>query len=720
MNKPWDDNQQLHDLLAAVRASQHRLLVHFQGSSDWAKVLIEEWFGREKPLYLDSLPPRRVRQLLGTEQQTLVVDAWKGFNPNMLGIASPTIKAGGFLIVITPPLASWPQYFDPDYARMLVDGEPLSTISGRFVRFTGAILDNDPKVLRVIEDGAQTQLPEHSWPKRSSDARFFDQRTAIDAIARVATGHGRRPLVLTADRGRGKTAALGFACAELMQGENARQLLVTAPVYDAVACLFRHCAESLGIVFEAQRHLTFGHSELVFMPVDQILSERPLASLLIVDEAAAIPTAHLNALSDIYNRLVFASTVHGYEGNGRGFALRFQDQLLLSYPQTRQMELTQPIRFAENDPVEAIVNRILLLAGAASEAASESAVTGLSQVDRDQLVDRPDELAAIFNLLLEAHYQTSPDDLRIMLDHPDVSIWVYRQQNPMGGGSEVSGVVLLMREGRFDTSDCDLLSRSQRRFRGHLLPQSIASIGFSEALPATFFRVMRIAVSAEYRRQKIASTMLTMIETQLTQDRDSSPSSARSGVFIGASFSCDRSLLGFWQACGYQPVRLGVSRESASGQYAAVVIKSLDDVAFEMQKRWRKAFHHNLGYQLLTSHRSLDAAMIPLLYQQSPMDLESLDTDVVHQLNAYVAARCSFEVAAPCLQRALVFWLSCADCVGNCPEGLIESVALLLQGQSWHSVAKNFDHSGRKAVETKVRRFIAGIDESIADNILQR
>ena len=65
---------------------------------------------------------------------------------------------------------------------------------------------------------------------------------------------------------------------------------------------------------------------------------------ILYEEAAAIPVAVLTTLMQQNNRLVFASTVHGYEGSGRGFELRFRERLTLSMPQWRELRLRAPVR----------------------------------------------------------------------------------------------------------------------------------------------------------------------------------------------------------------------------------------------------------------------------------------------------------------------------------------------------------------------------------------
>ena len=83
--------------------------------------------------------------------------------------------------------------------------------------------------------------PRHPCRTQGSTATVepSDQADAVAAIEHVHSGHRDRPLVLTADRGRGKSAALGIAAARLL-ADRVDFILVTAPLWRNVETLFKH------------------------------------------------------------------------------------------------------------------------------------------------------------------------------------------------------------------------------------------------------------------------------------------------------------------------------------------------------------------------------------------------------------------------------------------------------------------------------------------------
>ena len=97
------------------------------------------------------------------------------------------------------------------------------------------------------------------------------------------------------------------------------------------------------------------------------------AELLIVDEAAAIPLPLVKSM--IGNYLIFlSSTVTGYEGTGRSLSLKLFADLKKqaktaqggSGRSLKEVTLSQPIRYASNDPVEGWLHKVLCLDADAS------------------------------------------------------------------------------------------------------------------------------------------------------------------------------------------------------------------------------------------------------------------------------------------------------------------------------------------------------------------
>lgn len=65
------------------------------------------------------VPAKKTRSVLGQEFSFIVFDAFSGFDTNAFAAVSGTLRGGGVLLLLTPPLAKWVKYPDPDYARFL-------------------------------------------------------------------------------------------------------------------------------------------------------------------------------------------------------------------------------------------------------------------------------------------------------------------------------------------------------------------------------------------------------------------------------------------------------------------------------------------------------------------------------------------------------------------------------------------------------------------------
>src|SRR5699024_1529654 len=166
---------------------------------------------------------------------------------------------------------------------------------------------------------------EHGFPETAYEACLTpDQTAAVHAFESL-----REPgeaLVVEADRGRGKSSAAGLAAGALAaEGEN---VLVTAPAYRSAAPIFERAQELLATLDalvdmdrdEPPHRLdAVGGGGVRFATPAMATEQAERADLLVVDEAAALPVDRLTEFLAA-PAVAFVTTVHGYEGAGRGFS----------------------------------------------------------------------------------------------------------------------------------------------------------------------------------------------------------------------------------------------------------------------------------------------------------------------------------------------------------------------------------------------------------------
>lgn len=651
-----------------------------------------EWLMDESIPRLSMLTPRKARTRLGAEHQLVIFDVnGMGFDPEALGALAGTLSAGGLLVFITPP--RWGESPDPDYARFADFPLTWTDLTAHYLARISHQLQSS--LLSVHwRAGQMPQLPllsereVGSAASEDGDCLSADQAYAVKQLVGLKR---RRPLVITADRGRGKSAALGIACARLLT-HKAQRIVLTAPRLSAVESVFERVAALCpeGRQPAPGRFLMAQGSELVFLPPD-VLTEQINAqqqggdgSYLMVDEAAAIPTALLGQWLMAFPRIAFATTVHGYEGSGRGFALRFRDTLDRLTPQWKALALNAPIRWHAGDPLEALINQLLLLKAPLPRVHQVSHPVETKVIDRAALAQQNTTLEKLFGLLVQSHYRTSPNDLRQLLDGPGTQLRVIERHG------EPQAVLVTRQEGGFEAALADRVARGERRPQGHLLAQSLAThAGSRDALMARWRRVARIATHPECRRQGLGSTLL----------RDDIAAATLQGVALyGATFGAEASLLRFWLVQGFAPVRLGMTRETATGEFAVMVAKALnaqgENVLADLRGRFQTALPSLLSFEL----NGLPASVVVLLLNELPRaPISERDWQDIHDV---ATAHRDPALARPALQ-ALVRESSHAD------------VPLELQSAQQQLVAWAFQNvlptSAHKEAMSMLRQSVAGI-----------
>ena len=133
-----------------------------------------------------------------------------------------------------------------------------------------------------------------------------------------------------------------------------------------------------------------------------------------------------------YPRIVFASTLVGYEGNGRGYTIRFSNYIKAHYKASKVVTLDEPLRFAKHDPLEKHIRTLLALDAEYIELSSDELEQPIhSEVTQQSLVNNEPLLQQVIALLALAHYQSSVNDLRQLLDAPSQRLFISKINNQL-------------------------------------------------------------------------------------------------------------------------------------------------------------------------------------------------------------------------------------------------------------------------------------------------
>lgn len=681
--------------------NNHRYLVVLAGDQSWAVNQLAEQLDPENTLWLGDgqwtscQTMAKAKAALGREFDALVFNAYSGFNPDAFGQSVGALAGGGICFLIIPPFESWPEYDDPDYQRYLASVDQQGLTSANFIQRASALIQSDQSSYLIEQDkDIPTLTNGQSVCHRFGEEHFSQQQHAIEQIVKTATGHRNRPLVITADRGRGKSSALGLASATLLQSK-LKNITVTAPNSAALDSLFKHAEQLLEGAILDKASLKWQGKSITFLPPDELVSERPACELLLIDEAAAIPTPMLTVLAKSYSRLVYATTVHGYEGTGRGFSLRFLKTLAGLYPQWRHVEMSQPIRWSINDPLESISNRMLglhfndvnvdsLLCDGIKDSVQ------FSYVSQSQLSQNEELLGQIFSLLVSAHYQTKPSDFRQLLDAPLLRIAMARCNGV------VIATALILHEGEFEQDLAHRVWLGERRLRGHLLPQSLtAQVGLEQAACYRFSRVMRIAVHPNLQHLGIGSLLEDYLATSAQAD----------GVdYIGASFGATEQLAKYWLQQGYHIVRLGLTKDQASGTHSVMVLKSLrQESEGQLLVQARDIYSRALRYSLSGEFNQLDQALVSVLVNNT-IPREGLSLADIRNIKNYCDTQRPIEQVDFLIAHLVLQNPKRLRLLTELERDMV--IAKLLQKQSWQQVVSLVELTGKKQAKTLLKQAV--------------
>lgn len=564
--------EQLRQTTASMAKSGIRRMLVVAGDAAWSSQQASAlagllpgdwlWVGAAPELPLNCAPAA-MRTLLGREFQHAIFDARSGLDAEALAALAGTLKAGSWLVLLVPPWQRWPCLPDADSSRWSDSPQPIATPN--FIHHLQKCVSDDSESC-LWQQHQPLRLPDFhprpAWhPANGSPER--EQAEILAALQSMPPGVA----VVTAPRGRGKSALAGM----LLRGL-AGNALVTAPTKAATDVLAQHAGDKFS-----------------FIAPDALLAQPEIqhAEWLIIDEAAALPAPQLRQLIARFPRTLLTTTVQGYEGTGRGFLLKF----CAAIESLRRYSLQAPIRWAQGDPLEALIDGILMF--------DEADITRVVQDEVSLAVVERSEgwrLGQMYRLLSGAHYRTSPLDWRRMLDaHGQHFIAACC-------GEETVGAAWLVEEGGLDEDLSRAVWAGQRRPRGNLVAQSLAAHGGSP-LAATLhgLRVSRIAVHPLRQRQRLGQQLIAMAKANAPRGTD----------YLSVSFGYTDELWRFWKSCGFVLARVGSHREASSGCYTAMALLPLSEAGEALARHEHARLARDVEYLQPWIDDTIQIAAVP-------------------------------------------------------------------------------------------------------------
>ncbi len=664
--------------------------------------------------------------MLGNTYSLIVLNLDRGIDANLLAQTAGCIKGGGMLVLLLPLLNNNESSF---FMQRFINHLQLAASQNLPVLWVNSIsgTGNADKPTHQLfvknkpDNKAEYYVPANDFTKRVI-VPTDQQQTIISGLMSTFTEQADQnhslAVVLSADRGRGKSTCLAMFINELESLDQPlfSDIVVTSADKKNAQTLFSTLDVLTNIVDSSivKRRAQFVAADRLIYGDTGERKKKP-DKLLIIDEAASVGLPLLSLLTERFSRIIIATTVFGYEGSGRGFDLRFRKLLAGRNFQIQDFALTKPLRWDEEDQLEPFIDRFLCLQSQSEKKTKEYYRIEkkdyiVREIRKKELLGSEQLLRAIFSLLTEAHYQTQPSDLQHLLDNPLYRLWVAQGQLE-SEEPNILGVILAIEEAGLPSNEVDLakgISKGLRRPKGNLLPQLLAyNLGEAEWCFYSTLRVSRIAVDPAARRCGVGTNLLSTLEKVARDEGWASWSS---------SFGFDSDVIEFWKRSSAMPVHLGLHFDKSSAARNLVIIKPfLENFhSGEQVEKTLKAMSGRLALDLAIWSRGylIEMKKEDLLFLKDWL-CRLIDEPIVDvsesmaeldkaRINRFILGEIGMDLAIPSIARhlqsiqsteltgeMLAIFLMLQDCIESAPD--------------WSRLSERYQLNGKKAVWEQVR-----------------
>jgi len=543
-------------------------------------------------------------KVLGETYSSLILDLFEGFSPNDLGILIETVEEGGMILVLSPPIDHWNFKLSKWHEELVSEPYSKEDVVPRFYRrFIEKTMEMDgiiiydvdgSKVIKEFkpsefyEEKVELEIPEAKRIKRKL-YKLCATQDQIEVLRAFETFFDwkderkeKKVAVITADRGRGKTAVLGILTPFIisrMQRVLKRpvRVMIVANTLQSVQTYFRFLKlaltrqgfsdckfkESGGMVTV----VTGRHLRVEYVVPRRAVVEGKYADVVIVDEAAGIDVSTLFKIIEEVKYAIFSSTIHGYEGSGRGFSVRFLKRLERDdRVEVVRLQLEEPIRYGRGDPIEKWLYKTLLLDSKPVklderdiEMINEGRLN-FEYLDKERLLSDETLLYEFFGIYVLAHYRNRPSDLVILFDMPNHIAFRVKVEEKTVCSLHVAI------EGGINDELIEKMSTGYKP-KGQIIPDMVLKHHWNLSFPKTKgLRIVRIATHPDVMGMGIGTFAL---EELLKWAK-------RNGYhWVGSGFGVSPELLSFWEKSGFVPIHITPQRNEVSGEFTVVVVRGL-------------------------------------------------------------------------------------------------------------------------------------------------
>ena len=619
------------------------------------------------------------QRILGSTFGMLILQDFEAITPNLLCRTIETVQGGGIIIFLLSNMTSLKQLYTlsmdvHDRYRTEKNKDIEPRFNERFIlsltSCTNVLaVDDELNLLPITDNMKNMSIQEKTIDEEEENifiskrekelndlkktlqsknpigpllnlCKTVDQAKAIMLLIDIISEKNPKNTVsLTSGRGRGKSSSMGLAVAGgVVYGYS--NIIITAPSPENLKTFFEFLIKGLNVLnYVEHKDYTIqegtgefkgsiisidiikNHKQTIryILPTDILLFQ--LAELLIIDEAAAIP---LNIVKRILPDCVtfMASTIQGYEGTGRSLSIKLIDEMRNNQKMSgsrilKEISLNQAIRYADNDPIELWLNKLLILDATSAESFEDSmedpSKLELYLVNRDTLFSyhKGSEafLKKIMSLFVSSHYKNSPNDLQLLSDAPSHKIFVLckslDKQKKAKGLPDIYCAIQVCEEGGI--SKDVILTNNKRGLKpsGDLIPWTISDhYQDQEFAKMTSIRVVRIACHPDCQRMGYGSKALELLSQyyegkffKLDEDEEMEESNEEKKgkkklkpllskledikppfiYYLGTSFGLTNNLYNFWQKNGYKPLYIAMNSNSITGEHSCIMIKPLNE-----------------------------------------------------------------------------------------------------------------------------------------------